>query len=182
MIDFSQDFASQLEALRAAGWLGWAFGLVSLAAVGLLVVALGRTRFAMSLNTEAFLVQIRKLVEAGNVQRAVKLSQAHDGPVARLTRLGLNAMPHARDEMQRHMLELLAFATRGFEAARVAGAASVLLGGVLLSGAANRTVLVAGFVAVAILLLLQTYLIEARHRRDLLRVIDEVGGMKPQAP
>ena len=42
-----------------------------------------------SVNAKAFLEQIRKLVVANNVDRAVKLCQATEAPVARVARAGL---------------------------------------------------------------------------------------------
>lgn len=46
-----------------------------------------------SVNAPAFLEQIRKLVAANNVDRAVKLCQATEAPVARVARAGLQRLP-----------------------------------------------------------------------------------------
>ena len=45
-----------------------------------------------SVNAPAFLEQIRKLVAANNVDRAVKLCQATEAPVARVARAGLTRL------------------------------------------------------------------------------------------
>lgn len=46
-----------------------------------------------SVNARAFLEQIRKLVVANNVDRAVKLCAATEAPVARVARAGLTRLP-----------------------------------------------------------------------------------------
>lgn len=54
-----------------------------------LIFLLGKS----SVNAPAFLEQIRKLVAANNVDRAVKLCQATEAPVARVARAGLQKLP-----------------------------------------------------------------------------------------
>ena len=46
-----------------------------------------------SVNAKAFLDQIRKLVAANNVDRAIKLCSATDAPVARVAKAGLTRLP-----------------------------------------------------------------------------------------
>jgi biopolymer transport protein ExbB/TolQ len=46
-----------------------------------------------SVNARAFLEQIRKLVAANNVDRAVKLCSATEAPVARVAKAGLTRLP-----------------------------------------------------------------------------------------
>lgn len=46
-----------------------------------------------AVNAKAFLEQIRKLVTANNVERAVKLCQTTEAPVAQVARAGLTRLP-----------------------------------------------------------------------------------------
>src|SRR5665811_1658949 len=46
-----------------------------------------------SVNAKAFLEQIRKLVMANNVDRAIKLCSATEAPVAQVARAGLTRLP-----------------------------------------------------------------------------------------
>ncbi len=46
-----------------------------------------------SVNAKAFLDQIRKLVAANNVDRAIKLCSATEAPVARVAKAGLSKLP-----------------------------------------------------------------------------------------
>src|SRR2546429_2262080 len=46
-----------------------------------------------SVNARAFLEQIRKLVAANNVDRAIKLCSATEAPVAQVARAGLVRLP-----------------------------------------------------------------------------------------
>ena len=46
-----------------------------------------------SVNAKAFLEQIRKLVAANNVDRAIKLCSATEAPVARVAKAGLSRLP-----------------------------------------------------------------------------------------
>ncbi len=46
-----------------------------------------------SVNAKAFLEQIRKLVAANNVDRAIKLCSATEAPVARVAKAGLTRLP-----------------------------------------------------------------------------------------
>ena len=49
-----------------------------------------------SVNAKAFLEQIRKLVLANNIDRAVKLCSATEAPVAQVARAGLQRVHRAR--------------------------------------------------------------------------------------
>ena len=49
-----------------------------------------------SVNAKAFLEQIRKLVAANNVDRAIKLCSATEAPVARVAKAGLHAAAQGR--------------------------------------------------------------------------------------
>ncbi len=61
-----------------------------------LAIVVERSIFFMSkgsVNTRAFLEQIRKLVAANNVDRAIKLCSATEAPVARVAKAGLGRLP-----------------------------------------------------------------------------------------
>jgi biopolymer transport protein ExbB/TolQ len=61
-----------------------------------LAIIIERTIFFLgkgSVNARAFLEQIRKLVTANNVDRAVKLCSATEAPVARVAKAGLTRLP-----------------------------------------------------------------------------------------
>ncbi len=61
-----------------------------------LAIIVERTIFFLgkgSVNARAFLEQIRKLVAANNVDRAVKLCSATEAPVARVAKAGLSRLP-----------------------------------------------------------------------------------------
>src|SRR5260370_11652567 len=61
-----------------------------------IAVIVERTIFFLgkgSVNAKAFLDQIRKLVAANNVDRAIKLCSATEAPVARVAKAGLSKLP-----------------------------------------------------------------------------------------
>jgi biopolymer transport protein ExbB/TolQ len=61
-----------------------------------LAIVVERTIYFLSkgsVNARAFLEQLRKLVTANNVDRAVKLASATDSPVGRVARAGLQRLP-----------------------------------------------------------------------------------------
>jgi biopolymer transport protein ExbB/TolQ len=61
-----------------------------------LAIIIERTIFFLgkgSVNARAFLEQLRKLVAANNVDRAVKLCSATEAPVARVAKAGLTRLP-----------------------------------------------------------------------------------------
>ena len=67
-----------------------------LCSVATIAIIVERTVFFLgkgSVNARAFLEQIRKLVTANNVDRAVKLCSATEAPVARVAKAGLMRLP-----------------------------------------------------------------------------------------
>src|SRR5579871_6651246 len=72
--------------------LGWPF-FVNLAVVVVVLATIGeRTIFLMSkfkVNSRELLAQVRKLVQAQNIDRAIKLCEAADVPLLRVFRAGL---------------------------------------------------------------------------------------------
>jgi biopolymer transport protein ExbB len=61
-----------------------------------IAVIVERTIFFLgkgSVNAQAFLEQIRKLVAANNVDRAIKLCSATEAPVAKVAKAGLSRLP-----------------------------------------------------------------------------------------
>jgi biopolymer transport protein ExbB/TolQ len=60
-----------------------------------------------SVNAKAFLEQIRKLVAANNVDRAIKLCSATDAPVARVAKAGLTRLPKGEASMTTAIEETL---------------------------------------------------------------------------
>ncbi|MHB8879620.1 MAG: hypothetical protein ACYC8T_38515 [Myxococcaceae bacterium] len=190
------DLETLLQAFWSAGPMARAFAVMTAAALVALGVVLARTKFVLSLRTDEFLRQIDKLVGSSNAVRAVKLSGAHDGPVARLTRAGLVAAVEgghrrspaeqarrARDEMERQRPRMLALATRDFLVARLLGAAAFSVGVAALLGPAAGSLLVCvallGLVAAG---LLSTVLEARKFARDLQSVVETVSGTLRVAP
>ena len=64
-----------------------------------------------SVNARAFLEQIRKLVAANNVDRAVKLCSATEAPVARVARAGLTRMNKGEAAVSTAIEEMMADVT-----------------------------------------------------------------------
>ena len=64
-----------------------------------------------SVNARAFLEQIRKLVAANNVDRAVKLCSATEAPVARVAKAGLTRLPKGEAAVATAIEETLADVT-----------------------------------------------------------------------
>jgi biopolymer transport protein ExbB/TolQ len=64
-----------------------------------------------SVNARAFLEQIRKLVAANNVDRAVKLCSATEAPVARVAKAGLTRLPKGEGAVATALEETLADVT-----------------------------------------------------------------------
>src|SRR6476660_5595391 len=60
-----------------------------------------------SVNAKAFLDQIRKLVAANNVDRAIKLCSATEAPVARVARAGLSRISKGEAAMTQAIEEQL---------------------------------------------------------------------------
>jgi biopolymer transport protein ExbB/TolQ len=59
-------------------------------------------------NSQEFFAQIRKLVAAGNIDRAIKLSEASDYPILQLVRAGLTHANKSPDEIDAALSERLA--------------------------------------------------------------------------
>src|SRR6478672_5273901 len=64
-----------------------------------------------SVNARAFLEQIRKLVTANNVDRAVKLCSATEAPVARVAKAGLTRLPKGEVAVSTAIEEMMADVT-----------------------------------------------------------------------
>ncbi|MSP60996.1 MAG: MotA/TolQ/ExbB proton channel family protein [Myxococcales bacterium] len=60
-----------------------------------------------SVNARAFLEQIRKLVTANNVDRAVKLCSATEAPVARVAKAGLSRLPKGETAVSTAIEEMM---------------------------------------------------------------------------
>ena len=60
-----------------------------------------------SVNAKAFLEQIRKLVAANNVDRAIKLCSATEAPVARVAKAGLNRLHRGEAAVAQAMEETM---------------------------------------------------------------------------
>jgi biopolymer transport protein ExbB/TolQ len=59
-------------------------------------------------NSQEFFAQIRKLVAAGNIDRAIKLSEASDYPILQIVRAGLTHANKSPDEIDAALSERLA--------------------------------------------------------------------------
>ena len=59
-------------------------------------------------NSQEFFAQVRKLVVAGNIDRAIKLSEASDYPILQLVRAGLTHANKSPDEIDAALSERLA--------------------------------------------------------------------------
>ena len=70
-----------------------------------------------SVNAKAFLEQIRKLVAANNVDRAIKLCSATEAPVARVAKAGLTRLPKGEAAVTTAIEETLVDVTPGAEEA-----------------------------------------------------------------
>jgi hypothetical protein len=190
------DLGAMVMALWTAGPVAQAFVVTALAALAALGAALFRSKLLLTLNTDLFLQQVDKLIAASNADRAVKLSSAHDGPVARLTRAGLavaverghhrspsEQARRAREEMERQLPQMMAFALKGLWPARLLSAGACALGVAALLGPAAGTVLLSGsLIALLVLGLLLTVLEQQRYARDLQSVIETVSGSLRVAP
>jgi len=72
--------------------LGWPFFVNMIVAIIVLATITERTIFLLSkfrVNSRELLAQVRKLVQAGNIDRAIKLCEAADVPLLRVFRAGL---------------------------------------------------------------------------------------------
>jgi hypothetical protein len=74
--------------------LGWAFFINMFVGIIVLATITERTIFLLTkfrVNSRELLAQVRKLVQAGNIDRAIKLCEAADVPLLRVFRAGLMA-------------------------------------------------------------------------------------------
>ena len=81
------------EFFQEGGFFMYVNLICSVVAIAIIVE---RTIFFLgkgSVNARAFLEQIRKLVAANNIDRAVKLCSATEAPVARVAKAGLTRLP-----------------------------------------------------------------------------------------
>jgi biopolymer transport protein ExbB len=75
-----------------------------------LTIVLERFRFQATryrVNSKEFFAQIKKLVTAGNIDRAIKLCEAEDYPVLQLVRAGLTQSNKGPDEIDAALSEKL---------------------------------------------------------------------------
>jgi len=81
--------------------------------VSAIVLTIVTERFVFQLtryrvNSQEFFAQVRKLVTAGNIDRAIKLSEASDYPILQLVRAGLTHANKSPDEIDAALSERLA--------------------------------------------------------------------------
>lgn len=94
---------AQAEATGLAGLyekLGWPFFVNIFVAIVVLATIADRTIFLLTkfrVNSKELLAQVRKLVQAGNIDRAVKLCEAGDVPLLRVFRAGLMQVNRGED-------------------------------------------------------------------------------------
>src|SRR5436305_10071270 len=101
-----------------------------------------------SVNAKAFLEQIRKLVAANNVDRAVKLCSATEAPVARVAKAGLSKLPKGEAAVATAIEEMMADVTPDLKK-RIAPLWSIANIATLLGLLGTITGLIAAFDAVA---------------------------------
>jgi biopolymer transport protein ExbB len=80
--------------------------------VSAIVLTIVTERFVFQLtryrvNSQEFFAQVRKLVTAGNIDRAIKLSEASDYPILQLVRAGLTHANKSPDEIDAALSERL---------------------------------------------------------------------------
>ena len=91
------------EAVGLAGLyekLGWPFFVNLFISIIVLATITERVIFLMSkfrVNSKELLAQVRKLVQAGNIDRAIKLCEADDVPILRVFRAGLMQVNRGED-------------------------------------------------------------------------------------
>jgi biopolymer transport protein ExbB/TolQ len=101
-----------------------------------------------SVNAKAFLEQIRKLVAANNVDRAIKLCSATDAPVARVAKSGLSRLPKGEAAMTTAIEETLVDVTPDLKK-RIAALWSLANIATLIGLLGTITGLIGAFAAVA---------------------------------
>jgi biopolymer transport protein ExbB len=96
-------------------WEGRPFSLINLVVLAAVVAIIGeRVVFMMTryrVNTREFMAEIRKLVRAGNIDRAIKLCEAAPLPLLQVIKAGLAQVNRGEDaviaSMEERMSELL---------------------------------------------------------------------------
>jgi biopolymer transport protein ExbB/TolQ len=101
-----------------------------------------------SVNAKAFLEQIRKLVAANNVDRAIKLCSATEAPVARVAKAGLTRLPKGEAAITTAIEEMLVDVTPDLKK-RVAALWSLANIATLIGLLGTITGLIGAFAAVA---------------------------------
>ena len=99
------------EFFEHGGWFMY-FNVVCSAAT--LAIIVERTIYFLgkgSVNAKAFLEQIRKLVAANNVDRAIKLCSATEAPVARVAKAGLSRLSKGEEAVTTAIEETLSEVT-----------------------------------------------------------------------
>jgi hypothetical protein len=165
-----------------------AFVALSILAIGILIAGLVR-RAALALNVEEFLVQINKLVAAGNADRALKLCDAAaPRPVGILIRAGLAAwlgenlepgaqLERAKMAMGQQLPLLLASTGPSLILAAVASACVTALGAValVLSPDPQTWPVVGGGIALVDVLTVVSVLSIIGRRNELTKAVREFG-------
>ncbi|MBS2030813.1 MAG: hypothetical protein JST54_23115 [Deltaproteobacteria bacterium] len=121
----------QLDAMGPAAWVAGCVLILSLATHGAwLARDVGKRLDAAALG-----VMLKKLIEAGNAERALKLAKAHDGPACRLARIGIAARLQGANftaPLEEATPQLLAEARAGLVPSLALGCVAIALGGWLL--------------------------------------------------
>lgn len=185
-MSFETDPEKLLSLAWSSGPMGKAFLVLAALSLADLLVLVARSRFVLSLNTEAFLRMVEKLIVVGNLDRAIKLTSAHDGPVARLTRAGLKKAAEAtvsdpadqgrlaESEMRRLLPEATARVRQGMLPALLLAVAAFATG--IAAGAVSARAAAPGIgavlLAVAVLAIVLTRDV-ARFERDLATAIEK---------
>jgi hypothetical protein len=173
------------------GPLAVAFIVTGAASLAVLVIVATRSS-QLGLREEEFLVQVNRLIHAGNVERAAKLCAAGKGrPVAQLVGVGVdvlirsdlgaaNGVERAKAAMAGRLPDMLRALVPGMVAVATAAALTTALGtlvGAQFSVAAPWGV-VLGFVAPVDGLAAWTIAARFRVRRDLARVVADFGSLE----
>lgn len=95
---------------HAMPWIAFN-GIVSVVVVAIIIERLVYFLGKGAVNAKAFLEQIRKLVAANNVDRAIKLCSATEAPVARVAKAGLSRVHRGEAAVSQAMEETLVDAT-----------------------------------------------------------------------
>ena len=95
---------------EAMPWIAFN-GIVSVVVIAIIIERLVYFLGKGAVNAKAFLEQIRKLVAANNVDRAIKLCSATEAPVARVAKAGLSRVHRGEAAVSAAMEETLVDAT-----------------------------------------------------------------------